>query len=255
MMAETGGVTAQNAARAIPADSYHALVDVIIRPGCGNGPLAGLTFAAKDCLDLQGRAPGCGLKERGAGPDPVADAPVIAALAAAGAALIGMAQMTPLAFEPSGDNPALGRPLNPRNPAFVCGGSSSGSAVAVAAGLADFAIGTDTAGSVRIPAHCCGVTGWKPTPGLVPTSGVMSLADSLDCVGFLARDASTLDRIAGVMQAQPQAPFRSLVVAEDALAEVGRHDSAGLRVGGDSGQCRTWPALAQRGGTAADPGL
>lgn len=190
-----------------------------MRPVSHHGPLAGLTFAAKDCLDLQGRAPGCGLTQRGSGPDPVADAPVIAVLTAAGARLTGMAQMTPLAFEPSGDNPALGRPLNPRHPAFVCGGSSSGSGVAVAAGLANFAIGTDTAGSVRIPAHCCGVAGWKPTPGLVPTTGVMPLADSLDCVGFLAGEAGMLGRIASVMQAEPQGLFRGLVVAEDALAE------------------------------------
>lgn len=219
MIAGAGGSTAQLAARAASPDSHHALVDLIIRPASAHGPLAGLTFAAKDCLDLQGRAPGCGLAKRGAGPDPAMDAPVIATLAAAGAQLTGMAQMTPLAFEPSGDNPALGRPLNPRNPAFVCGGSSSGSAVAVAAGLADFAIGTDTAGSVRIPAHCCGVIGWKPTPGIVSRAGVMVLAESLDCVGFLARDASVLGQIAGVMQARPQGLFRGLVLAEDAVAE------------------------------------
>jgi Asp-tRNA(Asn)/Glu-tRNA(Gln) amidotransferase A subunit family amidase len=219
MIAEAGGSTAQHAARAAPPDSHHAVVESVVRPASDRGPLAGLTFVAKDCLELHGRAPGCGLAKRGAGPDPLADAPVIVALVAAGARLTGMAQMTPLAFEPSGDNPALGRPLNPRNPAFVCGGSSSGSAVAVAAGLADFAIGTDTAGSVRIPAHCCGVTGWKPTPGLVPTGGVMPLAESLDCVGFLVGDASRLGWIAKVMQAEPLGPFRGLVLAEDAVAD------------------------------------
>ncbi len=219
MMAAAGGTTARMAAQPAPPDRHHALVERIEPHAAGQGPLAGLTFVAKDCLDLKGRAPGCGLASRGPGPAPGEDAAVIRQLAAAGAELVGMAQMTPLAFEPSGDNPVLGRPLNPRDASFVCGGSSSGSAVAVAAGLADLAIGTDTAGSVRIPAHCCGIAAWKPGPGILPRAGVMTLAESLDCVGILASEVDLLARVAAAIEVMPELPFKAVALAVDALAE------------------------------------
>lgn len=204
---------------AVPLDPFRAIVHWPARPKPAEGPLAGLTYAAKDCLDIAGRAPGCGLAPFGGTPAPLHDAAVIQRLEEAGAHLVAMAQMTPLAFEPSGENAALGRPLNPRNADRVCGGSSSGSAVAVAAGQVDFAIGTDTAGSIRIPAHCCGIAGWKPTNRLIPDRGVMPLAESLDCVGFLAADAAMLGRIAAVCGARPVRPFTRLVLARDAMAQ------------------------------------
>lgn len=159
------------------------------------GPLSGLTYLAKDVFDTTGRAPSLGLRieDRQV---PARDAAVLDIIDAAGAIRLGFAEMTALACEPSGSNPLRQRPLNPWNADKICGGSSSGSAVAVAAGLVDAAIGSDTAGSLRIPAHCCGVTAWKPTPGLVPTDGAMALAPSLDVLGFLARDAAMLRRIA-----------------------------------------------------------
>lgn len=185
----------------------------------GKGPLAGLSYVAKDLLDVAGRKPRYGLTA-GAGSASMRDAAVLSMLDAAGAARYGYAQMTPLAFEPSGGNAACGRPLNPWNPARICGGSSSGSGVAVAAGLADFAIGSDTAGSLRIPAQCCGVTAWKPTPGLVPLAGAMALSPSLDVLGFLARGAGTLERVAtpfaGTVSAQRVA---TIAVADDLIAQ------------------------------------
>lgn len=219
MMPAAGNPTVRLAPAATLPDQHHALVERLCRPGAGQGPLAGLTFVAKDCLDLAGRPPGCGLTMRGTDAAPAEDAAIIRDLLAAGATLVAMAQMTPLAFEPSGENPALGRPLNPHDPGYVCGGSSSGSAVAVAAGLADFAIGTDTAGSVRIPAHCCGVAGWKPSRTLVSKAGVMPLADSLDCVGFLARDVAMLARLAAALPVAGKATIRGVAVAIDALDE------------------------------------
>ncbi len=200
------------------AAALRCLVEACDAPG-GSGPLAGLSYVAKDLLDVAGRKPGCGLTAD-AGSLPMRDAAVLSMLDAAGAARRGYAQMTPLAFEPSGGNAACGRPLNPWNPARICGGSSSGPGVAVSGGLVDFAIGSDTAGSLRIPAQCCGVTAWKPTPGLVPLAGTMALSPSLDVLGFLARGAGTLERVAtpfaGTVSAQRIA---TIAVANDLIAQ------------------------------------
>jgi Asp-tRNA(Asn)/Glu-tRNA(Gln) amidotransferase A subunit family amidase len=167
-----------------------------------DGPLSGLTYLAKDIFDTLGRAPSLGLMT-GDGQAPARNAALLEIIDAAGAMRLGFAEMTALACEPSGSNPLRQRPLNPWDAERICGGSSSGSAVAVAAGLVDMAIGSDTAGSLRIPAHCCGVTAWKPTPGLVPTEGAMALAPSLDVLGFIARDAALLRRIAGLFVSGP----------------------------------------------------
>jgi Asp-tRNA(Asn)/Glu-tRNA(Gln) amidotransferase A subunit family amidase len=200
------------------AAALHCLVETC-DAAAGEGPLAGLSYVAKDFLDVAGRRPGQGLNAP-VGSTPMRDAAVLTALDQAGAARCGYAEMTPLAFEPSGGNAARGRPLNPWNPARICGGSSSGSAVAVAAGLVDFAVGSDTAGSLRIPAHCCGVTAWKPTPGLVPLDGALALAPSLDVIGFLAREASTVERVAALF-CTDEAPRRiaAIAVAQDLIAQ------------------------------------
>lgn len=154
-------------------------------------PLAGLPYAAKDMFDLLGRAPLCGLEETFSQP-PRQTATILRRLDAAGAARVGLTQMTQLAFEPSG----IGTALNPWNPDFATGGSSSGSGAAVASGAAFMAIGSDTAGSVRIPASCCGVTGWKPSAGLVPDGGAMVLSPSLDTIGLLGRGAADILHVA-----------------------------------------------------------
>ena len=100
--------------------------------------------------------------------------------------------MTELAYEPSGFNDGLGRVKNPWNLDFISGGSSSGSAVAVASGIVTAALGSDTGGSLRIPAFACGVTAWKPTHGLVSVKGAMPLAPTLDSIGLLARSANDM---------------------------------------------------------------
>src|SRR5262249_41440311 len=140
-------------------------------------------------------------------------------LAHAGADLIGFASMTELAYEPSGFNATYGRVCNPWNLDFISGGSSSGSAAAVASGAVVAALGTDTGGSVRIPAHCCGVTAWKPTYGLVPTRGAMPLAPTLDTVGLLARSAAdVLPLVPFMATASPGEPPRRAVVPDDVAA-------------------------------------
>ncbi|WP_406855731.1 amidase family protein [Alsobacter sp. KACC 23698] len=169
-------------------------------------------------FDAPRRAPGCGLpKPPGAAPATAAS--VLDTLDRAGALRVGFTQMTPLAFEPSGANEPLGRPVNPRSAHRICGGSSSGSAVAVAAGLVDFAVGSDTAGSLRIPAQACGVAAWKPTHGLVPVDGAMPLAPSLDSIGFLAGSCAVLARLGEVFASSGSGPMRRVAVAEDVVAQ------------------------------------
>ena len=171
----------------------NAIVEVVPsqREHAGNK----VPFALKDMVDMPGRAPTCGLADS---PRPKADtvAPVVGRLLDADFDLVAFAKMTPLAYEPSGGNPDQGRPLNPWNTKYICGGSSSGSAVAVAAGTVPLALGSDTGGSLRIPAHCCGISAWKPTFGVVPTENTQSLAPSLDTIGFLARHAAVLSAVA-----------------------------------------------------------
>jgi aspartyl-tRNA(Asn)/glutamyl-tRNA(Gln) amidotransferase subunit A len=153
-----------------------------------DGKLGGLPYAAKDIFRTASHRPTGGL----ATPTEIAvdgETDLLARLDGAGARCVGFTALTELAYEPSGYNHARGRVRNPWNPDFVAGGSSSGSAAAVASGSVVVALGSDTAGSLRIPAHCCGVTAWKPTHGLVPCAGAMPLAPSLDTIGLLARSA------------------------------------------------------------------
>jgi aspartyl-tRNA(Asn)/glutamyl-tRNA(Gln) amidotransferase subunit A len=184
----------------------------------GTGPLAGLPVAIKDCVESAGRAPSCGLA-RAPGATPEADAPILARLKETGAAITGFTALTALAYEPSGENPEQGRPLNPWHAERVCGGSSSGSAVAVAAGIVPVALGTDTGGSLRIPAQCCGVSAWKSSHGAIDDAGVMPLAPSLDTVGFLGRAASDLLAIHDALGLKPETnTIKRIGVARDLLA-------------------------------------
>lgn len=183
--------------------------------GASGGVLSGLPIAIKDMIDIAGRAPTFGLAQAPRGV-PTRNARVFDMLSDAGAVTVAFAQMSPLAYEPSGANPQRGRPLNPWNKDYICGGSSSGPAVAVASGCVPLALGSDTAGSLRIPAHCCGITAWKPTHGLVPSQGTMDLAPSLDAIGFLARAASTIAPVAEVFAGRSEPRLiRRVAVAHD----------------------------------------
>ena len=162
------------------------------------GVLDAMPYAAKDIFVSAARSPHGGLAQ----PLLLASSPqatVLDQLDRAGARRIGFTAMTELAYEPSGYNAVDGAPKNPWNFEFIPGGSSSGSAVAVASGSAVFALGSDTGGSLRIPAHCCGVTSWKPTYGVVSPAGAMPLSPSLDTVGILARSASDLNEPARIL--------------------------------------------------------
>jgi Asp-tRNA(Asn)/Glu-tRNA(Gln) amidotransferase A subunit family amidase len=150
--------------------------------------LAGMAFAVKDNIAVAGRPIGAGTAARAEAPREPSDAPVVARLKAAGGALRGTVTLHELAYGVTGENRYAGTPDNPAAPGCAPGGSSSGSAVAVAEGSADIALGTDTGGSCRIPAAFCGVVGFKPAFGTYPMAGVLPLASSLDTVGLLARN-------------------------------------------------------------------
>ncbi len=176
----------------------------------------GVRLAVKDLIDVAGVPTTAGsraLAER-AGPA-AADAACLAGARAAGARIVGKANLHELAFGATGHNPWFGTPVNPLDPALVPGGSSSGSAVAVAGGDADVAYGTDTGGSVRIPPACCGTTGLKTTWGRIPTEGVWPLSPSFDTVGPMARDVAGL--VLGMQLLEP-----GFAVADWGPARVGR---------------------------------
>lgn len=193
--------------------------------GAPGGPLAGLTFAAKDIYDIAGRTCCCGnpdwLKTHA---QATRTAPAVESLIAAGASLVGMTITEELVMGMTGENPFYGTPVNVAAPGRVAGGSSSGSAAAVAAGLIDFALGSDTGGSVRVPASFCGIYGIRPTHGRVPLDGVMMFAPSLDAVGWFARDATLMHRVGDVLlspqSAAPSTRPGRFLVADDAFASI-----------------------------------
>src|SRR4029078_11240879 len=183
----------------------------------GTGILAGIPYASKDMFVSKTRNPHGGLAQP-LSLEASQQAEVLNLFDRAGARRIGSTAMTELAYEPSGYNAAHGAPKNPWNFDYVTGGSSSGSAVAGASGSGVFAPGSDTGGSLRIPAHCCGVTSWKPTYGVVPVTGAMPLSPSLDTIGVLARSASDLQEPVRILHPARQAEIiREVAVVEDVL--------------------------------------
>lgn len=171
-----------------------------VRPGHAGGPLAGLRFAAKDVFDVAGHPTGAGNPAWLAShPVPTASSPLVDALLQAGATLAGKVLTDELAYSIHGDNIHYGTPVNSAAPERVTGGSSSGSAAAVAARLVDFALGTDTGGSTRVPASYCGLWGLRSTHGLLCRDGLVPLNPLFDTATWLAHDAATFERVAGVL--------------------------------------------------------
>jgi amidase len=187
----------------------------------GDGP----RLAVKDCIDVAGTrtTAGCPVVAEMAEPAEN-DAAVVASARTAGARIVGKTTLTELCWSANGVNPWQGTPVNPRDPRRVPGGSSSGSAVAVATGEADVAFGTDTGGSVRIPAACCGVAGLKTAFGRVSVKGVYTLAPSLDTVGPMGADLAAVEL--GMRLIDPA--FR--VPAWDSPLAAGRLEVTGAEV-------------------------
>jgi amidase len=201
-------------------------------PHASEGPLAGLTFAVKDLFDVAGYPTSggsplllalSGIKTR--------TAPVVERLLEAGASFVGKTISDELAFSLNGKNAHFGTPANGAVPDRIPGGSSSGSAAAVSNGLCDFALGTDTGGSVRAPASHCGLFGFRPTHGRVTLEGCLDLAPSLDTCGFFAREGRIFTAVAEVILGEDPAPLPAeprLILAADAFALLDRDVRAAL---------------------------
>lgn len=210
----------------------------------GDGP----TIAVKDCIDIAGHRTSAGSEALSDSGPAAEHADVVAAILGGGGRIVGKTNMHELAFGLSGVNRWLGTPVNPSYPALIPGGSSSGSAAAVAAGEVRIAIGTDTGGSIRMPAACCGVMGLKPTFGRVSRRGLTPAESSLDCVGPFARTIADLE--AGMRLMDPS--FRPVGAVEAArVGLVESHADAGITT-------MVRDALAREGVTCAEmvlPGL
>jgi amidase len=199
------------------------------RAPLGTGRLSGLTYAVKDLFDLAGVTTTYGSPDWAATHAPaIATAPVVLALLQAGARLAGKTKTQELAYGLTGENVWHGTPTNPAAPDRFPGGSSCGSAAAVAASLVDFALGSDTGGSVRIPASYCGLFGIRPTHGAISLAGARPLAPSFDTCGWFARSASVLAGVGEVLLSGPRhggegpllRPEEVWVNAEPSVAEA-----------------------------------
>lgn len=208
----------------VPSSAAHAFLpfpaaDV---PHAADGPLSGLTFAVKDIYDVAGYPTSAGnphmlarsgIKTR--------HAAVVSALLDAGARFVGKTITDELAFSARGNNAHFGAPLNGAAPWRITGGSSSGSASVVSTGLADFALGSDTGGSVRAPANHCGLYGIRPTQDRISLDGCFPLCETFDTCGFMTRDARTFARVAAVLLGTDPSPLPSrprLLFASDLFA-------------------------------------
>src|SRR5215471_18982732 len=199
--------------------------------GMGLGPLANLIFGVKDIYDIAGHKTGFGspdwLATHGSAPG---TAPSVQILLDAGADLVGKTQSDELTYSLTGENAHYGTPINVNAPARIPGGSSSGSAAAVAGGLADFALGSDTGGSVRVPASFCGVYGIRPTHGRVSLEGACPLAPSFDTCGWFARDPVLLERVGRVLLGDIfHEKLDKLLIADDAFEVAGDAVTRALR--------------------------
>lgn len=182
-------------------------------PASGTQPLAGLAVSVKDLFDVAGQVTTAGSAVLADAPAAAQDSPAVARLKAAGAAIIGRTNMTEFAFSGVGTNPHFGTPANPADPATprIPGGSSSGAAVSVATGAAFVGLGSDTGGSIRIPAALCGIVGFKNTARLTPREGALPLSTTLDTVCAMTRsvrDAILVHEILAARQvARSQTPL------------------------------------------------
>jgi amidase len=190
-------------------------------PGSGHGPLAGLRFAVKDLFHIEGARTGFGNPDWLRMHAPATQtALAVRQLLEAGADMVGKTHTDELAYSLTGENVHYGTPRNPHDAQRIPGGSSSGSASAVAGGLVDFALGSDCGGSVRLPASYCGVLGMRPTHARVSLDGAIPFGPSFDVAGWFAREAPVLERVGRVLlgedrQSVPAA--RRLLVARDAF--------------------------------------
>ena len=200
-----------------------------------SGPLAGLTFAAKDAFEIKGARTGFGQPDWLRTHPPASEtAEAVQRLLEAGADLAGKTHCDELCYSLTGENVHFGTPLNVNAPGRIPGGSSNGSAAAVAGSLVDFALGTDCGGSIRIPASYCGIIGLRPTHGRVSAGGVLPFGPSFDVVGWFARDIDVFERVGTVL------------LGEDKAGAAGRSRAGCLGAGREAG-CRCAQARGREG--------
>jgi amidase len=199
--------------------------------GSAAGPLAGLTFGVKDAFNIEGARTGFGQPDWLRTHPPAREtAAAVKQLLAAGADMVGKTHCDELCYSLTGENVHFGTPVNVNAPGRIPGGSSNGSAAAVAGGLVDFALGTDCGGSIRIPASYCGIIGLRPTHGRVSAEGVLPFGPSFDAIGWFARDVALFERVGDVLLGADKAssPAR-LIIAQDAWEQVEQPVAAALR--------------------------
>jgi len=204
-------------------------LDADLAAGRRRGPLHGVPLAYKDLCHVRGLPTSCGTKTAEYFTSEI-ECTAVARLTAAGAVTLGKLNMTELALGPFGDNPHHGNVDNPWKPGHVAGGSSSGSGAAVAAGLAYGALGSDTGGSIRLPAACCGIVGIKPTYGRVSRAGVMPLSWSLDHLGPMTRTVRDAALMLEIVAGHDPHDATSSPRPVDALVAGLERGPAGLRV-------------------------
>jgi aspartyl-tRNA(Asn)/glutamyl-tRNA(Gln) amidotransferase subunit A len=192
--------------------------DALRKVGIVPSPLAGIPVSIKNLCDIAGETTLAGSKALDDRPPAKADAPVVARLRTAGAVIVGSTNMSEFAFSGVGYNPHYGTPGNPADRKRVPGGSSSGAAVSVGDGMAVAALGTDTGGSVRIPAAVCGLVGFKPTARRVPIDGVVPLATSLDSIGPIAHSVECCAIVDAIFAGEPAIVPESMPLAALRLA-------------------------------------
>jgi aspartyl-tRNA(Asn)/glutamyl-tRNA(Gln) amidotransferase subunit A len=234
------------------------------------GPLDGVIVSIKDLFDVAGEPTRAGSKILAEEAAPAAaDAVIVQRLRQAGAVIVAKTNMTEFAFSGIGANPHFGTPGNPRDRARVPGGSSAGAPVAVADGMCDIAIGTDTGGSVRIPAALCGLVGFKPSRQRVPTEGAFPLSKTLDSVGPIGRNVADCAKADAIMAGEEFAPLEPIaldglrfglpeglllerlddIVAPAFKTAVARLDGGGVRVSHETlPLLDDWVAVNERGG-------
>ncbi|WP_035366214.1 amidase family protein [Pseudodonghicola xiamenensis] len=230
-------------------DPYGALVERLDLPALKAGPLSGMRFTAKDNIDIAGHRTGYGSPAwRDTHPAPVHNALCVDQLLAAGARCVGKAVADELTYSLDGENQFFGTPRNARAPDRIPGGSSSGSAASVGNGLADFSIGTDSGGSVRVPASLCGIWGMRPSLHRISEAGVLPFMPGVSTVGILASEFGQLDAVARVLlrsPTKPVAPLRRFLVLTD-----------GVEIADQAVQVQVYAALdaiSRRTGIQAEP--
>jgi aspartyl-tRNA(Asn)/glutamyl-tRNA(Gln) amidotransferase subunit A len=223
--------------------------------GVAGGPLAGLPISVKDLFDIAGETTTAGSRVLADAPPAAADAPIVQRLRAAGAIIIGKTNMVEFAYSGLGLNPHYGTPVNPYDPERIPGGSSSGAGVAVPYGFSAASIGTDTGGSVRIPAAFNSVAGFKPTQRRVPCDGAIPLSTSLDSVGPLAPTVACCALVDAVLAGEAPQPLAALPLRGLRLVLPQNILTEGLDATVSRAFDRALTALSKRGAVISDAPL